>query len=139
MRITLFYQPGELEYKLKAQSKGFEVEYVGDDPDYWSKDIDFILNGNIAVEVKWDAWIDKTGNLFIETINPRSKNGIGWYNFIEADYLAYGNSKKNEFYIIKMQDLRNYINQQSPEPIKTGDGAEGYLINKEDVPHETYR
>jgi hypothetical protein len=102
MRITLFYQPGELEYKLKAQSKGFEVEYVGDDPDYWNKDIDFILNGNIAVEVKWDSWIDRTGNLFIETANPRSKNGIGWYNFTEADYLAYGNSKRDEFYIIKM-------------------------------------
>ena len=62
MRITLFYEPGELEFKLQAQKKGYVLEYVGDDPDYWHRDIDFISNGNQYIEVKWDSKIHKTGN-----------------------------------------------------------------------------
>lgn len=102
MRISLFYQPGEMEFKLKAQKLGYTLEYVGDDPDFWTVDIDFIVNEETTVEVKWDSWIDKTGNLFIETANPRSQGGLGWYKFCQADWLAYGNSQRNEFYMIKM-------------------------------------
>ena len=117
MKINLFYQPGELEFKIQAQKQGYTVEYVGDEPEYWDKDIDFILNGKLAVEVKWDSWINTTGNLFIETVNPRSKGG-----------LAYGDSKNNKFYMIKMQDLRDYIEDHEPEYKICGDGAEGYLV-----------
>lgn len=102
MKIHLFYQPGELEFKLKVKELGHILEYVGDDENYWYKDIDFIAEDGTAIEVKWDNWIDTTNNLFIETENPRSKNGIGWYYFTEADFLAYGNSRINEFYMINM-------------------------------------
>ena len=86
---------------------------MGDEPDYWSQDIDFIVDGKITVEVKYDNIINRTGNLFIETANPRSQNGLGWYKFCQADYLAYGDSKINVFHMIKMNDLRNYINEQT--------------------------
>lgn len=128
MRISLFYQSGELEFKRKAQAQGHTLEYVGDDPDYWNKDIDFIIDDGTTVEVKWDSWINTTGNLFIETDNPRSRCGLGWFRFTQAEWLAYGNSQTNEFYMIKMQDLRNYIEKHNPERKITNDGAEGFLV-----------
>lgn len=137
MKIHLFYKPGELEFKLKVKELGHTLEYVGDDENYWYKDTDFIAEDGTAIEVKWDSWINTTNNLFIETANPRSKNGKGWYNFIEAEWLAYGNSRINEFYMINMQDLRNYINTYNPNSITTGDGAQGYLIQLKEIPYKT--
>lgn len=136
MRIHLFYQPGELEFKLKAQAQGRTLEYVGDDPDYWNKDIDFIVDDDKTVEVKWDSWIDKTNNLFIETANPRSKGGCGWYCFTQADWLAYGNSTKNIFYMIRMNDLRDYIETHKPERKITNDGAEGFLVPLNEIQYQ---
>ena len=136
MRISLFYQPGELEFKLKAQAQGHTLEYVGDDPDYWNKDIDFIVNDETTVEVKYDSWIDVTNNLFIETANPRSEGGLGWFRFTQADWLAYGNSKKNEFYMIKMQDLRNYIETHELELKTTSDGAQGFLVSLNNIKYQ---
>ena len=138
MKIVLHYEAGELEFKMKLRSRGITAEYVGDEPDYWSRDIDFITEDGIAYEVKWDSWIDKTNNLFIEIANPRSKGGQGWYKFCEADFLAYGNARKNEFYVIRMAELKNYIDTVSPNLITTNDGAKGYLINKEELNYETY-
>ncbi len=133
MKISLFYKAGELEFKLLAQQWGHTLEYVGDDPDYWHRDIDFIINGKTTVEVKWDSWINATGNLFIETANPRSKGGLGWYLFCEADYLAYGDSRANKFYIIKMSELRDYITTHNLELKTTNDGAQGYLVALKDI------
>lgn len=133
MKIHLFYKPGELEFKLQAQQQGYKLEYVGDEPEYWHRDIDFIINDRTAVEVKWDSWINTTGNLFIETANPRSKDGKGWYLFCEADYLAYGDSRINQFYIIKMSDLRHYISTHNLELKITNDGAEGFLVALNDI------
>jgi hypothetical protein len=109
MRISLHYEAGELEFKRKAQEICKTIEYVGDNPDYWNKDIDFIVNDNITVEVKWDSWINKTGNVFVETENPRSINGCGWFKFTQADLLAYGDSLNGTFYMIKMDVLREYV------------------------------
>lgn len=133
MRITLFYEPGELEFKWQAQKKGYELEYVGDDPDYWHRDIDFISNGNQYIEVKWDSKIHKTGNLFIEIANPRSREGLGWYRFIQADMLAYGDSKTETFYMIKVQDLKDYVEAHELPTKTTNDGATGYLLPLEDI------
>ena len=133
MKIHLFYKPGELEFKLQAQQQGHKLEYVGDEPEFWRRDIDFIINDRTAVEVKWDSWINTTGNLFIETANPRSKDGKGWYLFCEADYLAYGDSRINQFYIIKMSDLRHYISTHNLELKITNDGAEGFLVSLNDI------
>lgn len=137
MKITLFYQPGELEFKIQAQKYGYTTEYVGDDPEYWCQDIDFILNDKVNVEVKWDSWINQTGNLFIETVNPRSQGGNGWYRFCQADYLAYGDSKNNKFYMIKMQDLKEYIAAYEPEEKTTNDNAKGYLIPLANLKYKT--
>jgi hypothetical protein len=55
-------------------------------PDYWSKDIDFIVTSPTtgdtkSFEVKFDTKISKTNNLYLELGNVHSKGGLGWYRF----------------------------------------------------------
>ena len=78
-------------------SLNYSIEDVSGNPDYWHKDIDFIATSpksglTKTFEVKWDSRINNTGNLYLELTNVHSKGGRGWFNFCEADYLAYGDS-----------------------------------------------
>lgn len=53
-------------------------------PDFWSKDIDFIArkgNKEITIEVKWDNLISDSGNMFVETITDIDKGKQGWFEF----------------------------------------------------------
>lgn len=137
MKFTFFYKPGELEFEIKARQLGYELEYVGDESSYWPKDIDFIAEDNTTIEVKWDSRINHTNNLFVEIVNPRSPNGLGWYRFIEAEWLAYGNSKKNEFYMIKVKDLKEYVETHNLQRRITSDCAEGFLLPLNEIEYKT--
>lgn len=79
------------------QNLNYEVNDVSNNPDYWYKDIDFIVTSPTsgltkAFECKWDSRINQTGNLYLELTNVHSKGGRGWFDFCEADYLAYGDA-----------------------------------------------
>jgi hypothetical protein len=86
---------------------GYTVENVSGNPIYWEKDIDFFCTSPTtgavrSFEVKWDARLHQTGNLYLELSNVHSKGGKGWFRFCEADYLAYGDALTKVFYIIDM-------------------------------------
>jgi hypothetical protein len=72
---------GEYELKKYLRAAGNKVEDVSDNPQYWDKDIDLIVNDETAIEVKWDALTATTGNLFIELSADVEKNKQGWFNF----------------------------------------------------------
>jgi hypothetical protein len=60
------------------RSRNYNVLDVSANRDYFSKDIDFIITSPTSgetksFEVKWDEKINRTGNLFLEIANPRSK------------------------------------------------------------------
>lgn len=102
---------GELVFARKMRDVGYIVNDVSSDPEYWAKDIDFFcINPNTeavrAFEVKWDTRINQTGNLYLELFNVHSKSRKGWFNFTEADFLAYGDATSKVFYIIPMEKLR---------------------------------
>jgi hypothetical protein len=64
--------------------RNYEVVDVSNNPDYWYKDIDFILTSPTSgltktFEVKWDSRINRTGNLFLEISSINSKGGKGWW------------------------------------------------------------
>lgn len=102
---------GERLFREVMEARGYVVEDVSGNPDYWYKDIDFIITSPTTgarktFEVKWDARINSTGNLYLERTNIRSKGGAGWFEFCEADFLAYGDAVSGQFYMIPMDELR---------------------------------
>jgi hypothetical protein len=93
------------------ESRNYKVEDVSNNPDYYDKDIDLIITSPTSgltktFEVKFDSKICETGNLYLERSNIRSKGGAGWFDFCEADYLAYGDAINKYFYVIPMKELR---------------------------------
>jgi hypothetical protein len=42
-------------------------------------------------------------------VNVNSQYGDGWFEFCQADYLAYGDAITNTFYIIPMKELREKV------------------------------
>lgn len=128
---------GENKFRQLAEGAGYTVYDVSANPDYWDKDIDFILenaNGEQKTfEIKWDTCCWHTGNLFIETWNNHSKGEKGWFYFTQADYLEYGDAVNNCFYHIRLDCLREYIKTHLGElktgcVCKKGDEAKGYLV-----------
>ena len=133
---------GEKLFQQAMQNKGYKVEDVSNNPSYWNKDIDFIITSPTTgitktFEVKWDAKLNKTGNLFIEIVNPRSWGFNGWFKFIEADYLVYGDAISEQFYIIDVKYLKDFMatKKHSFEYKECSDGAEGYLVPLKSVDH----
>ena len=87
--------------------RNYKVNNVTRNPHYWYKDIDFIITSRASgltksFEVKWDTRVAATGNLYIETTS-RFGDGRGWWEFCEADYLAYGDAVNEIFYIIPVE------------------------------------
>lgn len=132
---------GERLFHQMMEYKGYEVKDVTDIPTYWSKDIDFIVlshtTGKVkAFEVKWDERINQTRNLYLEIKNVKSKqwNGDGWWKHIEADYLAYGDARTHQFYMIDINELRKRV-EQLPHRIGTCDngGSVGLLVSLDDI------
>ena len=127
--------PGEYELKKSLRANGYIVQDVSDNPNYWNKDIDLIAQNTTtgvltSLEVKWDNRIAQTGNMYIETENPRSNKGLGWFRFCEADMLAYGDAINGIFYFIGVAALRDYIKDNKAKlSMRTcADGAYGYLV-----------
>lgn len=136
--------PGEREIIWSLREHGYHVDDVSGDPAFWTKDVDLLVNPifpNIgedvvsSIEVKWDRRFAETGNLFIEVENPRSIGGMGWFEFCEADYLAYGDAINRIFYFFKVSDLKNYIYESKNDlrSRRTYDGSVGYLVPLSDI------
>lgn len=130
---------GEKLLKQQCESKGWIVKDVSNNPSYWYRDIDFIIENPqnkhvINVECKWDTRINQTGNLYLQVSNIHSKNGNGWFNFCEADYLAYGDAVTHRFYMIKLDALRKRLRTMNPNKAYCG-GCEsvGLLVNLKDI------
>ena len=105
------YKQGEALFKERMLALGYGLEDVSGNPDYWQRDIDFIATSphtglTKTFEVKWDSRINSTGNLYLELTNVNSKGGRGWFEFCEADYLAYADARAMVFYIIPLAELR---------------------------------
>ena len=124
---------GERLFNQIMQSRNYGVEDVSGNSEYWYRDIDFIVTSPTtgavkSFEVKWDSRINRTGNLYLEISSINSKGGKGWYQFCEADYLAYGDAVTQTFYIIPMLELRERVKQLPCRLASCGNESQGYLV-----------
>lgn len=129
---------GENLFKQIMESRGYTVEDVSGNKEYWDKDIDFIITspttGSVKTfEVKYDFRINKTGNLYLEIANIHSKGGKGWYEFCQADYLAYGDAANGTFYIVPLLELRERVNKLHPRQVNCGFDSVGLLVSLSDI------
>lgn len=129
---------GEKLFQQIMQDKGYVVEDVTGNPDYWYKDIDFIITSPATgstktFEVKYDSKLNKTGNLYLELVNAYSLNGNGWYNFCEADYIAYGDAITNTFYIIPLLELREKVSHLPKQIAQCGNESIGQLVSLDSI------
>ena len=129
---------GEQLFAQIMQQKGYIVEDVSNNPEYWYRDIDFIVTSSTSgetktFEVKWDSKISNTGNLYLELTSLYSKGGRGWFEFCEADYLAYGDAVTKVFYIIDMAQLRQAANNLPFRSARCGNDSIGQLVALKDI------
>ena len=129
---------GENLFKQIMIDRGYAVQDVSSNSVYWDKDIDFIVTSPTSgltksFEIKWDSRINKTGNLYLELTNIHSKGGRGWFNFCEADYLAYGDANKRLFYIIPLAQLKDRINCLPRKQANCGYDSTGLLVSLKDI------
>lgn len=107
---------GEWELKRCLRKQGYKITDVSNNPDYWYRDIDLInTTTGESIEVKWDGCMSKTKNLFIEICSNIDTNADGWYLFCEADFLYYGDSRKELFYIFDFQRLKQHIEEHKAD------------------------
>ena len=129
---------GEQLFQQKMQNKGYTVEDVSNNPDYWYKDIDFIITSPTtgavkSFEVKFDSRINKTGNLYLELVNIHSKDTKGWFDFCQADYLVYGDSLKQIFYVISLEELRERVKKLPKQIAQCGNDSIGQLVSLKSI------
>lgn len=129
---------GEQLFCSLMQQLNYSVNDVSNNPSYWEKDIDFIItspttNLTKSFEVKWDSRINSTGNLYLELTNVHSKGGRGWFEFCQADYLAYGDACAQVFYVIPLADLKARVQKLAPREARCGQDSTGLLVALKDV------
>ena len=129
---------GEALFAQTMTEKGYTVVDVSGNPEYWHKDIDFIITSPTTgavktFEVKWDSRIGQTGNLYLELTNIHSKGGKGWFSFCQADYLAYGDANAGFFYVIPMPELRERAQKLPSRMTNCGSDSIGQLVAIKDI------
>lgn len=120
------------------RNSGYTVNDVSGNPDYWYRDIDFIITSPTtgavkSFECKWDSRIAQTGNLYLELTNVHSKGGKGWYEFTEADFIAYGDAQNRLFYVIPLLELKQRISTLPQRVVNCGYDSTGLLVNLRDI------
>ena len=135
---------GEQLFIQFIEQLGHIVEDLTADREFQIADIDFKITSPSGItkyfEVKYDAKINSTGNLFVEFFNAHNYGGLGWYEFCKADFISYGDAHTNTFYCFLLEDLRQLINSHKFN-VATADNEKiaGYLVplrlieNKESI------
>ena len=129
---------GEAIFKQRMSGHGYKITDVSDNPAYWEKDIDFIITSphtglEKTFEVKYDTKIHQSGNLYLELKNIHSKNCRGWFDFCQADYLAYGDATNDTFYVIPLLLLKERVNQLPRRIVQCGNDSIGQLVSLKDI------
>ena len=127
------FNPGEALVKQYLQDIGRTVIDVSKNSDYWVQDIDFIaIKGQLTekIEVKYDRNMNRYQSMFVELKSNIEKGLPGWIDTTKADFIFYVDAVSLDCYIVRPQDLRDYISTHdyqirycSKDGYKTSSGA----------------
>ena len=117
----------ELAYNYLI-ARGWEVEDVSNNEEYFSLDIDFIAakDGNsVSLDVKTEEAMSRTGNMFIEdTITYQDgRMAKGWLYYSKAEYIWHVNPKNGVAFVYRLEDMKEYLRKA---PRKWGTCRDGY-------------
>lgn len=127
-------------YKL-ALSRNHTIEDLTDNSYYWSKDIDFKIDG-VFVEVKTDKVLNRTGNIWLEDEIEYLDNytvGKGWWRKTEAQLIFYLDGINNDLYIYQKSDIEEYLKNHKVNKTYAVDAYQcrsGYCIPAKAIPHQ---
>lgn len=126
----------------EIEKKGFTINHVEKAPNEkfydWDYKINFGVNGksrDVKIEIKVDTLMYETDNFYIEYMNTTQNEPSGIYAS-KADYLVYHDYKQDITYVININNLKSFIDEQKRFLIDidnqvTGDSnARGYIIYK---------
>ena len=124
---------GEKLFIERLSAQNYTIQDVSGNSEYWEKDIDIIATSantglTKSFEIKWDSRINSTGNMYLELTNVNSKGGLGWLQFCQADYLAYGDALARVFYIFPLAELKERVQRIKPRVARCGNDSTGYLM-----------
>ena len=127
-------------------NKGWNVEDVSKNEEYFSLDIDFIAEKNgttVSLDVKTEEAMSRTGNMFIEhTLNyENGKIAKGWLFYSQAEYIWHINLDNGVAFAYKLKDMKEYLKKS---PIKWGTcrdenkTVDGRLVKPEEYKNSGY-
>lgn len=119
--------------------RGYSVQDCASDPEYQVRDIDFIASmegyKTLAIEVKADKQMYKTGNILVEHghIRPSVGKTRGWFLTCDADIICYIDTVQNIVYMINWRKLKPLVREdynlmRFNNPHDIGTITQGYLI-----------
>lgn len=117
----------ELSYNYLI-AKGWEVEDVSNNEEYFSLDIDFLAakdNISVSLDVKTEEAMNRTGNMFIEnTITYQDGRSTGgWLYYSKAEYIWHINPDNGVAFAYRLEDMKKYLRKT---PCKWGTCKDGY-------------
>ena len=127
-------------------NKGWNVEDVSANEEYFNLDIDFIAEKNgttVSLDVKTEEAMNRTGNMFIETgityLDGKYKGG--WLRYSKAEYIWHINPVNSMAFAYRLEDMKEYIKKNRckmgscRDEYKTVDGC---LIKPEEYKNSGY-
>ena len=113
-------------------SNGYTVDDWRDVDEARAKDIDFHVRRNsfdATLEVKTEFMSEKTGNLFIEYFNNGNRNCKGWFNYIEAQFIAFIQPSFRKCHIIPVSELVELVQKNNLREVgNRSENAAGWLL-----------
>ena len=131
---------GESVFEQYLNSINIEYINVTENKEFQAIDVDYLVGkDNVKVECKSDykfgiySYEKNKQRMFIETVQNRNINSIGWYYITECDILNVYDVVNKISYFFCMEDIREYINLYANDTDKIADvkidkGAEGFGI-----------
>lgn len=101
---------GEAVIASYLSALGYKVTDVSGDAAYQKRDIDFIINDEITVEIKTDYQIAATGNFLFEDVFHKDWGDVdGWFHYCDADYLCFYDIVSQKAYWLDVKVMRQVV------------------------------
>ena len=62
-----------------------------------------------------------------------SKGGKGWFEFTEADFVAYGDAQARRFYVIPLLELKQRISKLPQRIVRCGNDSTGLIVRLSEI------